>query len=113
VALTIGTQDAQSGLTGDIYGQLDVLLSPPLQQAVDDASGDAQESAQAALDAARDGWKKLAFAVATGVVSYLVANMEIVGVQTSGNVSAPVSGQLAVQNGVVFTQSNDGPGRVR
>jgi hypothetical protein len=109
MALAAGSADAQSGLTKSVYDRLDAALSPPLQQAVTDGSPGAQET----LDAARDGWKKLAFAISAGVVEHIVANLEVFGVQTSGNVSAAVSGQLAVQNGLVLAQSNNGTGRVR
>src|SRR5688572_31216065 len=53
-----------------------------------------------------------AFAISKGVIDHLKANLEIKGVQTTGNVSAAVSGGTATQSGVVFTQSNDGTGRV-
>jgi hypothetical protein len=128
MALVIGSINADTGMSKAIYDQVDALLSPPLQEAVDNATGDAKPKAQEALDAARDGWKKLAFAVATGVVNHVLSNMEVVGVQTRGNVNASVSGQTgpappaahphavalsATQNNVTFTQSNDGTGRVR
>ena len=128
MALVVGSVNADTGMSKAIYDQVDALLSPPLQDAVDNASGDAKVKAQEALDAARDGWKKLAFAVATGVVGHILSNMEIVGVQTRGNVNASVSGQTgpaapaahphtvalsATQTSVTFTQSNDGTGRVR
>lgn len=76
----------------------------------------------------QDGWRKLAYSIAQGVVNYLEANLEIVGVQTKGNVNASVSGNTnaggtdnhthgvnlsATQNNVVFTQSNDGAGRIK
>ena len=100
MALQIGDANASSGLAGAIYAQLDGMLSPPL---ADDA---------ATLAAAQDGWRKLALAIATGVVQHLVANLEVRGVQTAGSVSAPVANGVAVQNGVLFSQSNDGTGRV-
>ncbi len=111
--LAIGTLAADSGLTKAVYDQLDALLALPLQKSVDEATAEARPAAQQALDAARDGWKKLAFAVASGVVRHLVDNLEVTGVQTGGNVTAVVSGQVAVQNGVVFTQTNSGTGHVR
>lgn len=80
-----------------------------MQQAVDNGSPGAQET----LDAARGGWKKLAFAIASGVVDHLVTNLEVVGVQTSGNVNAAVTGSVAVQTGLTLAQSNSGTGRVR
>jgi hypothetical protein len=128
MALVIGSVAADAGMSKAIYDQVDALLSPPLQQAVDHATGDAKTKAQEAPDAARDGWKKLSFAIATGVVDHIVANLEITGIQTRGDVSATVSGQTgpappgphlhavslsATQSGLTFTQSNDGTGRVK
>jgi hypothetical protein len=128
VALVIGSVNADSGMSKAIYDQVDALLSPPLQAAVDEATGPAKPKAQEALDAARDGWKKLSFAIATGVIGHVVSNMEVVGVQTRGNVNASVSGSTgaappgphahtvalsASQNSLTLTQSNDGTGRVK
>lgn len=98
--LQIGDVGAGSGLTKAIYDQLDTLLSPPLQ---DDP---------ATLAAARDGWRRLAFAVATGVVRHLVDNLEVRGVQTAGSITAPVANGVATQANVTFSQSNSGTGRV-
>jgi hypothetical protein len=109
-----------------IYDVMDPLLSPPLQKAVVQATGDAKVAAQKALDAAQDGWRKLSFCIATGVINHLKSNLEIHGVQTSGTLNAPVDGQtgpaqpsqhqhpvsLAAQASVTFLQSNDGTGRV-
>ena len=62
--LQIGDVGAGSGLTKAIYDQLDTLLSPPLQN---DAT---------TLASARDGWRKLAFAIATGVVQHVLAHQQ-------------------------------------
>jgi hypothetical protein len=127
MALTIGSPAADAGLSQDIYTQLDLLLSPPLQEAVDNAADNAKPGAQAALDAAREGWKKLAFAVASGVVGHLVANLEIGGVTVAGTVTVPVSGNtvsaapgphvhgvsITPAVAVTLTQNNDGKGRVK
>ena len=92
MALIIGSVNADSGMSKAIYDEVDALLSPPLQAAVDEATDAAKPKAQEALDAARDGWKKLSFAIAKGVIGHTVSNLEVVGVQTRGNVSASVSG---------------------
>jgi hypothetical protein len=127
MALTTGTQAADNGLSGAIFTQLDALLAPPLQDAVDKASAEAKPGAQTALTSARDGWRKLAFAVAAGVVEHLVANLEITGVIVAGTVTVPVTGTtgtaaptnhthgvgLTPAVAVSLSQSNDGPGRVR
>ena len=126
MALVPGSVAADSGMAKAIYEQIDPLLSPPLQKAVAQATGEAQVAAQQALDAARDGWRKLSFCIATGVINHLLSNLEVHGVQTSGTLNAPVDGQtgpaqpsahqhqvsLAAQAGVTFSQSNNGTGLV-
>lgn len=113
MALQIGSENANVGMSLAIYLMMDQQLSPPLQKAVDDAIGDAKPKAQEALDKAREGWKKLSYAIATGVIEHITANMEVFGIKTQGIVSAAVTGNTAVQNNVIFTQNNDGTGRVR
>jgi len=127
MALSIGTPAAEAGLSKDIFVQLDTLLSPPLQGAVDGAAEEAKPGAQAALDAARGGWRKLAFAVAKGVVEHLLDNLEINDVTVSGSVSVPVSGNTGAAAPaahvhtvgitpavtVALAQNNNGTGRVR
>jgi hypothetical protein len=127
MALTAGSAAADSGMAKAIFDQVDQLLAPPLQKAVDQDTGDAKAKAQEALDAARDGWRKLSFSIATGVISHLVSHLEIHGVQATGTVNALVNGQSAAappgphqhqvslgaaQAGVTFMQSNDGTGLV-
>lgn len=127
MALIAGSVAADSGMSKAIYDQVDLLLSPPLQKAVDQATGDAKVKAQQALDGARDGWRKLSFCIATGVISHLKSNLEINGVQTSPTVNAPVDGQTgpappnqhqhqvslaAAQVGIKFSQINNGTGLV-
>ena len=127
MALVPGSVAADSGMAKAIYDQIDPLLSPPLQGAVDKAKGDAKVKAQQALDAARDGWRKLSFCIADGVISHLKSNLEINGVQTSPTVNAPVGGLTgpaapnqhqhpvslaAAQVGITFSQINNGTGLV-
>ena len=128
MALSIGSAAADSGLSKAIYDQLDAVLAPPLQAAVDAASDAAKPAAAGVLASARDGWRHLAFAVATGVVNHLVANLEVTGVTVSGTVSVPVTGQTngpnvppAHTHGVALsptasaglTQNNGGTGLIR
>jgi hypothetical protein len=101
MALQIGTVSATSGMTKAVYDQINAVLSPPLS-----------DLPPAEIAKIRDSWKQLAFAISKGVIDHLKANMEIRGVQTTGNISAAVSGSTATQSGVAFTQSNDGTGRV-
>jgi len=127
MALVIGTPAADTGLSRAIFTQLDLLLSPPLQAGVDSASDEAKPGAQAALDAARGGWRNLAFAVAKGVVDHLVDNLEINDVSVQGSVSVPVAGSTGAAAPALHThtvgitptitvtlaQNNSGTGRVR
>jgi hypothetical protein len=84
MALEIGDQKASSGMSQAIYEQLNTLLSPPLQ-----------DMAPADQEKVRDGWRQLAFAIATGVINHLKSNMEIFGVQTSGPVTTTVTGTVS------------------
>lgn len=128
MALEIGSEKADSGMSQAIYREVDRQLSPPLQQAVNSAQGEAKAKAQEALDGAREGWKKLSYAIAKGVIEHIKANMEIRSVKTRGNVSTTVKGTTGLtgpgphqhsvdlsgkQTDVVFTQNNDGTGLVK
>jgi hypothetical protein len=128
MALVIGSANAESGMSQAIYQVMDAQLSPPLQAAVDSAEGPAKTEAQKALDGARAGWKKLSFAIASGVIGHLTANLEISGITVQGNLTTSVVGKTGladpgnhqhgvslsgVANNVVFTQNNDGTGRIR
>ena len=119
------------GLDRVIYTGIDKLLSPPLIEAVENAEKVAKPAAEKALTEARLGWEKLSYAIGKGVVEHIKANMEIHGIQTSGNIDTTVSGEtdqalnspydhghgLINSSGeevnVEFTQSNDGKGLVR
>jgi len=92
MALIIGSESADSGMSRAIYHEMDRLLSPPLQNAVNDAEGEVKVKAQEALTEARKGWQKLSFAIANGVIEHLKSNMEIHGVEVSiSDVSTTVS----------------------
>ena len=114
MALQIGDDDATYGMSKSIFDELEHQLS----------SGMTSE----ALGNVRPSWQKLAFAVATGVIGHIKSNMEIRGVKTKGNVNTDVKGNTGRANpgnhqhgvdlsgkqvDVVFTQSNDGTGRVK
>ena len=101
MALTIGNKNATSGMSKSIYDEIRDAIEPDL--------GDLDEPT---LEDMRDGWRKLAFAIATGVIEHIQSNMEIQGVQTRGNIAATVSGSSATQNNVTFTQNNNGTGLV-
>jgi hypothetical protein len=114
MGLDPGGADAADGMAKAIYDQINTQLQD--LQAPD------------ALPVAQDTWKKLAFAISTGVIQHIKDNMEIVGVQTTGDVAAAISGPsgpappgphahpvtlTASQSRVTFTQSNDGRGHVK
>lgn len=117
MSLTPGDQDANTGMTKAIYDELLAALEPDLP-----------DLSEAELEPIRDSWKKMAFAVATGVINHIRANMEIRGIQTQGNVTTTVNGNTGTAppanhvhtvnlsgtaTNVVLTQSNDGTGRVQ
>lgn len=114
MALQIGDDNATYGMSKGIFNELERQLS----------SGMTSEL----LDNVRPSWQKLAFAIATGVIEHIKSNMEIHGVETKGDVDTTVKGKTdpsapgnhrhdvdlsGNQEDVVFTQSNDGTGRVR
>jgi hypothetical protein len=117
MALTIGNKAATTGMSKDIYDTLRTVLE-------EDLPPDLREDD---LEAMRESWKKIAFAVATGVIEHIKANMEINGIETRGDVTTSVNGNTnpaapgAHTHGVglagnatsvTFTQSNDGTGLV-
>jgi|ERR1019366_3042867 hypothetical protein len=90
MALSIGDSSASDGMTKAIYDKINEVLSPTVP-----ASD---------LAKAQDGWKKLAFAIATGVVGHIQSNGEIQGLAVSGTASLNVSNNVASGN-VSLTQS--------
>jgi hypothetical protein len=93
MALQVGDQQATLGMTQAIYDQIRAAMEPDL--------GDLSEQE---LEGMREGWRKLSFAIASGVISHILSNMEICGIETTGDVGN--------WTGVTFTQSNDGTGLV-
>ncbi|WP_347275090.1 hypothetical protein [Candidatus Kuenenia sp.] len=104
MALQIGDVNATSGMSKAIFDHLDSILMSQEEK---------NKLKPQDLENIRKGWRKLAVAIAAGVIEHITANMEVFGVQTQGNVSAAVTGSTAVQNNVIFTQSNDGTGLVQ
>jgi len=119
MSLKAGDKTAATDMSNAIYDQLDHNLL------TDDEKSKLKSED---LKNIQDGWRKLAYSIAQGVVNYLETNLEIVGVQTRGNVNASVSGNTnaggtdnhthgvslsATHNNVVFTQSNDGTGHIK
>jgi hypothetical protein len=80
MAMQIGDDQASSGMTKDIYDKMDQLMAPAVPPAN--------------LEDARKGWRKLAFAIASGVVTHINNNMEVAGIQAQGNVSITVNGTV-------------------
>lgn len=85
MAMEVGNLNAQSGLTRQIFEELRAVYEPDV---IDDVDGETLETLRAA-------WRKLAFAVAKGVVEHLRDNLEIHDVRTRGNVATEISGTTA------------------
>jgi hypothetical protein len=81
VALQPGDVSASAGMSLTIYTHMNDVLKdgvPP------DTLPKAQES-----------WKKLAFAIASGVIEHLKSNMEITGIQGQATANLTVAGSVA------------------
>jgi hypothetical protein len=117
MALSIGDANASSGMTKAIYDQMRAVLESGLDGLAEDKKAPI-----------RDNWKKTAFAVATGVIQHLTANLEVYGVHCQGSIQPSVSGNTGAappnnhvhsvgltgtQSNVEFIQNNDGVGHVR
>src|SRR5262249_19347032 len=81
MAMQTGTEDASSGMAKTIYDMMDQIMKPTVPPG--------------SLEDARKGWRKLAFAVASGVIAHIKSNMEISGIQGLGNVTTNVVGTVA------------------
>jgi hypothetical protein len=81
MAMQVGDEQARSGMEKDIYDQMDQIMKPTVPPKN--------------LEDARKGWKKLAFAVASGVITHIKNNMEIAGIQAHGDVTTTVTGTVA------------------
>jgi hypothetical protein len=64
------------------------------------------------LSKAQNGWKQLAFAIATGVVGHILSNAEISGLAVSGSANLTVANNAATGN-VSLTQSGATTGLIR
>ena len=102
MALDTGNPAATTGMTKAIYDKMREIMEPPL--------GDLKPEE---LDPIREGWRKLAHAIAFGVVNHIADNAEVVGVVTRGDISATVSGSTATQSNVAFSQGGSEPGQVQ
>ncbi len=98
MALQIGDEGATNGMAKDIYEQLNELLKAPVPP--ED------------LAKAQKVWKQLAFGIATGVVTHLLANLEVTGLAVAGQVSLPVAANAAAGN-VTLNQTGATTGLIR
>ncbi len=113
MGLETGDIRASSGMSKAIYDKLNDLLSPPLE---DMPAED--------MEKIRDSWRKLAYAIADGVISHIKSNMEITGVNVAVNdvsttvttvTSCPAGAGTGTGTGsgtATGQQSNDGIGHV-
>ena len=90
MALIIGDVTATTGMTKAIFDQFDAVLM---------SDEDKSKMKPADLEKVRDGWRKLAVAIATGVVNHLKSNMEVQGIQAGGNLNLDVKNDAAVHIG--------------
>jgi hypothetical protein len=81
MALQAGDKTASSGMSMTIYQKINEVMSPDIGAGT--------------LPKAQESWKKLAFAIASGVIASIKSDMEIAGIQASGNFTAPVTGTVA------------------
>ncbi len=113
MALIIGDINASQGMSKAIYDQIRNVMEPV--DGVEDPD----------MEDLRESWRKLAYAIATGVVEHLLSNLEVRDVQAQGSVTLNINGDTATTDGhrhgvninstannVTFTQSNDGSGLV-
>jgi hypothetical protein len=90
MALQAGDKAATAGMSKAIFDQLDEVLGPGIASLPPDDR-----------EKVRDGWRKLAFAVAVGVVSHIVADMEIFGIEvgvpseSGATQTGPTTGHVA------------------
>jgi hypothetical protein len=105
MAMQIGDDQAGSGMTKDIYDQIDQIMTPTIPPA--------------SLEDARKGWKRLALAVASGVITHIKSNMEISGIQAQGGVTTTVTVTVGGNSGtgtgngnVTTTQTGSAAGHV-
>ena len=97
MSLQIGPEDASAGMAKDIFEAMDQVM----KQGVPPDS----------LEDARKGWRKLSFAIASGVVAHIVQNMEIAGIQAQGAVTVAVAGSAGTGT-VKTTQLGPNTGHV-
>ncbi len=84
MALEAGDITASFGMSKAIYEQLDKNLMTD-----DDKSRLKPDE----LKTIQDGWRKLAYALAQGIVDYLPSNLEIRNADPDGKVTVSVSGK--------------------
>jgi acyl-homoserine lactone acylase PvdQ len=114
MALDAGTADAKTGMSSLIYKVMNEQLGPSLDAAVAGADDAAKAAAAKAAQEARDGWKKLSYAIAWGVITHLVDQAEIGIVQVTGTVKLPVNAATSTATGTVtLAQSKPGTGLVK
>jgi hypothetical protein len=74
-------QEAIQGMAQAIYDAMRATIEADL---------DLEGLSEGDLQAMRTGWEKLSHAIATGVITYSIENMEIVGIEAKGEVDSLV-----------------------
>lgn len=85
MAMSAGDANAGSGLGKAIYDAVNAALQGGIPTAQ--------------LPDVQKGWQKLSASIAQGIVSYVVANMEISKIQTTGTLGADGKTVTAAQTG--------------
>ena len=98
MAMNAGDASAGSGMALAIFNRMDQLLGPKIPPD--------------ALEQARQGWRELAFAIASGVVDHLRSSLEIQSLQVGGSVTLSVASNQATGN-ITLTQTGATTGLVR
>lgn len=89
MALQAGDMSASTGMSLEIYEKINEVM----QEGIDSKT----------LPNAQQSWKKLAFAIATGVIEHLKSDMEIKGIQGIGSISVPITGMVTGGTNVTGT----------
>lgn len=91
MAMQIGAAAATSGMAKAIYDQIAANLEPDIAPLKD-----------ADKTPVREGWKKLAHAIAAGVVNHIQANLELLNMNETGPPVLPVTDETVTIEGVLF-----------
>ena len=84
MALETGDITATSGMAQAIYDQIELNIDPDLGEMSDEEK-----------EPIREGWRKLAHAIAVGVVDHIQSNLEVLDSTTEATAVRDATGQTA------------------